>query len=213
MVTLFLFWKWSSQPSSWKAGDDLNQIVPQFSVVHIPFDYATDDFIPGPDEPNMTAKIWDNWSALMPRGNGVLDIPNFRDYSSLTLPMKNLIPEQQGSSRYSTAWVHQLHCLYFVMKEYHRVLHYGPDGSEYFIDATHNSYHASHCFNYLRQSILCSLDTTLEGMGQASGAADGSGQTHLCRSRDEVMAWLEANRWDDTQAIDEFPPEGSRFAD
>lgn len=79
------------------------------------------------------------------------------------------------------------------MKEYHRVLHHGPDGSEYYIDPTHNSYHASHCFNYLRQSIVCNLDSTLEGAGDGSGSPDGSGQTHICRSHAHAVAWLEAN--------------------
>jgi hypothetical protein len=88
------------------------------------------------------------------------------------------------------------------MKEYHRILHHGPDGSEYFIDETHNSYHASHCFNYLRQGILCSMDSTLEGSGEGSGAADGSGQLHICRDRGEVIPWLESSRWDTTHAID-----------
>lgn len=90
------------------------------------------------------------------------------------------------------------------MKEYHRVLHHGPDGTEYFIDPTHNSYHASHCFNYLRQAILCGLDTTLEGAGDGSGAADGSGQVHVCKNRSESISWLESRRWDDTHGIGEL---------
>lgn len=94
---------------------------------------------------------------------------------------------------------------YYLMKEYHRILHHGPDGTEYFINATHNSYHASHCFNYIRQGILCTLDSTLEGAGGGSGAADGSGQVHVCRSREEAIAWLESNRRDDTHAIDNLP--------
>ncbi|KAM7187575.1 hypothetical protein V8F33_011131 [Rhypophila sp. PSN 637] len=51
----------------------------------------------------------------------------------------------QNTTGFNTAWVHQLHCVYWVMREYHRVLHHGPDGSEYFIDPTHNSYRTSHC--------------------------------------------------------------------
>ena len=95
------------------------------------------------------------------------------------------------------------------MKEYHRVLHHGPDGTEYFIDPTHNSYHASHCFNYLRQAIMCNADSTLEGAGLGSGAPDGSGQTHSCRNRKESIEWLEANRADDVHAIDNFVPLGA----
>ncbi len=95
------------------------------------------------------------------------------------------------------------------MKEYHRVLHHGPDGTEYFLDATHNSYHTSHCFNYIRQAILCNLDTTLEGSGDGTGVPDGSGQTHVCRSRQESIAWLEARKYNTEHAIDDHIPHGA----
>jgi hypothetical protein len=87
------------------------------------------------------------------------------------------------------------------MKEYHRVLHHGPDGTEYFIDQTHNSYHTSHCFNYIRQAILCALDTALEGAGDGVGVADGSAQVHVCRSHQQSIDWLEDRRLLDYRAI------------
>ena len=36
------------------------------SVVQMEFDYATDDFIPGPGDSEVTPQIWDNWTALLP---------------------------------------------------------------------------------------------------------------------------------------------------
>lgn len=81
------------------------------------------------------------------------------------------------------------------------MLHHGPNGQEYFIDPTHNAYHTSHCFNYIRQAILCGLDTTLEGAGDGIGVADGSGQTHVCRDRQQSIDWLEAHKFIDWRSI------------
>jgi hypothetical protein len=130
-------------------------------------------------------------------GQGMVKVPDFKEYPYLAKPAHLL----HNELAYNTAWVHQLHCVYWVMSEYHRVLHHGPNGEEYFIDPTHNSYHTSHCFNYIRQAILCGLDTTLEGGGEGVGVADGSGQSHVCRNREQSIEWLETNRFADFRAI------------
>jgi hypothetical protein len=128
---------------------------------------------------------------------GMVKIPDWESYPHLTAPTELII----NGTAFNTAWVHQLHCVYWVMREYHRVLHHGPDGTEYFIDPTHNSYHTSHCFNYIRQAILCGLDTTLEGSGDGVGVADGSGQVHVCRDDGHSIEWLEENRFVDFRWI------------
>lgn len=54
--------------------------------------------------------------------------------------------------------------------------------------------HMAHCFDYLRQSILCGADTTLEGFSKLGG---GFGITHQCRNYDEVLEWAnEHSPWD-----------------
>lgn len=47
--------------------------------------------------------------------------------------------------------------------------------------------HTSHCVEYLRQSILCSADTSLEGETGAWADA-GWGQKHVCKDFDALMA-------------------------
>ena len=43
--------------------------------------------------------------------------------------------------------------------------------------------HIFHCFDYLRQMILCNADITLEGRAHnAAGHIDGYGPPHLCRN-------------------------------
>lgn len=67
------------------------------------------------------------------------------------------------------------------------------------ITGDENPYHAAHCFEYLRNSILCSADMTLEG--QPSTTNEGEGQAHVCRDREEAIAWIEARRVDDLQDV------------
>jgi hypothetical protein len=63
-----------------------------------------------------------------------------------------------------------------------------------------NPVHASHCFEYLRNSILCNLDMTLEG-SMSTPEDHERGQPHECRNRAEAIAWIEARQVDDLQDI------------
>ena len=62
-----------------------------------------------------------------------------------------------------------------------------------------NPHHASHCFEYLRNSILCNLDMTLEG--SYSAHRESGGQAHVCRDREQAIKWIEERRVDDRQDI------------
>jgi hypothetical protein len=51
--------------------------------------------------------------------------------------------------------------------------------------------HLNHCFDYLRQAVMCSADMSLEKarideQGQVELAVDGWGVEHQCRSWDAV---------------------------
>ena len=67
-------------------------------------------------------------------------------------------------------------------------------------DGIRNDMHASHCFEYLRNQILCMADMTLEG-SESLLDATGQGQAHMCRDREEANAWIEGRRVDDLQSI------------
>lgn len=60
--------------------------------------------------------------------------------------------------------------------------------------------HLAHCFDYLRQSILCSGDTTLEGRTYDSSGAEvpiGWGSYHECKDWEQISAWVNARQpWD-----------------
>jgi len=48
--------------------------------------------------------------------------------------------------------------------------------------------HTDHCLNYLRQTILCSADLTLEPelVEGSNDAGEGLAVTHVCRDRSKV---------------------------
>lgn len=83
--------------------------------------------------------------------------------------------------------------LYYAVDSYHQLIVNGPSDDD-------NPVHASHCFEYLRNSILCNLDMTLEG-SMSTDADKDRGQPHVCRNREEAIAWIEARRVDDFQDI------------
>jgi hypothetical protein len=69
--------------------------------------------------------------------------------------------------------------------------------------------HRSHCVEYLRQSILCNADTTLEGETGSWTTSTGWGQTHSCVDFDALMDWANDRAiWDLT---DQLLPENYDF--
>lgn len=56
----------------------------------------------------------------------------------------------------------------------------------------HNA-HLLHCFDYLRQGIMCAADSTLELVDVDGTSTDGWGSTHECRDFDALFEWAESN--------------------
>lgn len=148
-------------------------------------------------------------------GSGSVLIPNYRDYPLLGDPITD--DPMRSGPLYEASWTHALHCvrgpvtffvtnftlfyaniyfflqLYYAVDSYHQLVLNGPSEND-------NPYHAAHCFEYLRNSILCNLDMTLEGSMSTPDDKD-RGQPHVCRNKEEAVAWIEARRADDAQDI------------
>lgn len=59
-----------------------------------------------------------------------------------------------------------------------------------------------HCFDYLRQAVLCAGDMALEGESvEMNGGTDGWGNEHVCKNREEMFRWIEGNRVADLGGI------------
>ena len=48
------------------------------------------------------------------------------------------------------------------------------------------AHHSVHCFDYIRSSIMCAGDTTLEGKTEAGA---GFGTEHQCVDYDALLKW------------------------
>ncbi|KAL6797258.1 hypothetical protein GGI42DRAFT_330393 [Trichoderma sp. SZMC 28013] len=177
---------------------ELNHLVPEFPIQQVLFRADLSATVQRGDEGSRD-KVRENWLSYMPRGNGFIDVNNTEKY---ILP--GPIP-YEGKDTYSVAVFHQLHCLYIIMDMYNNLT---IPGSAMNTDATYNAGlsisddangHVQHCFRYLRQSITCCGDTTLEGKIPNSNidGTDGTGAVHVCKDYEAIREWAEENRLDD----------------
>jgi hypothetical protein len=100
---------------------------------------------------------------------------------------------------------HQLHCLVrpFIhpsslnptsltplpKKQSYLVRHFqqGYGGTNLTREVAH---HSAHCFDYIRQALMCAGDTTLEGKTEAG---PGWGSVHECVDYDALLEWANEN--------------------
>lgn len=58
--------------------------------------------------------------------------------------------------------------------------------------------HTRHCFNLMRQAVLCASDTTLDPLDTVDGGqlvgADGVGVVHECRDWEKVYEFVISNQ-------------------
>jgi len=107
-----------------------------------------------------------------------------------------------GKEVYTIAVFHELHCLMHLSGYIDKlVMQIRKKDSTLDEGAI---WHNDHCFNYLRNALLCCGDTTLEGQAQTpelEGVAgtDGTGAVHICRNFDEIKAYAEKTRLTDAK--------------
>lgn len=138
-------------------------------------------------------EAWGN--DLSPPGDGFVLIPNPKDYS---LPPGQTTREGEGEI-YDISVFHQLHCLNHV-RTFLFTLKAGMDYNNtvetYDSLLKHQEDHVYHCFDYIRQALMCNADLTVEWpKTEANGervAVDGWGVQHQCKNW--VSKSLEAPR-------------------
>jgi hypothetical protein len=89
---------------------------------------------------------------------------------------------------------HQLHCL----AELRYALHNLQDGKN---DYKTPPVHLDHCLDYIRESLMCNGDATIETPSRIEqegdrfvGGIDGSGVRHTCRDWDTIFAFAVEHR-------------------
>ncbi|KAE9391701.1 hypothetical protein BT96DRAFT_888515 [Gymnopus androsaceus JB14] len=97
---------------------------------------------------------------------------------------------------------HLLHCL--VSLPFITWLH-PLDYPTFAEDSNVTMSHARHCIGSLRQSIMCTADTTpvvFQWSDRAGGALSRTDVNHVCRDFDRIVEWGERHRFDGIENID-----------
>ncbi|KAF2667142.1 hypothetical protein BT63DRAFT_481585 [Microthyrium microscopicum] len=180
--------------SETETGGDVNGLYIPKSHTYTILTSNESAFIPDMASNVNRMEVRKNWDLLMPLGSGSVAIPEHEQYPLLGKPI--LDDPIRSGPLYEASWTHALHCLYYSVDTYHQLVVNGSFG----FDGERNDDHAAHCFEYLRNQILCSADMTLEG-SESLLDSRGGGQAHMCRNRKEAIAWIETRRLDDIQSI------------
>lgn len=133
-----------------------------------------------------TPKADEAWgNDLSPPGDGFVLIPNPADYS---LPPGQPTSEGEGQI-YDISVFHQLHCLNHVRTFLFTLkagMDYNTTQETYDLLLKSQEDHVYHCFDYIRQALMCNADLTVEWpRTEEDGsrvAVDGWGVEHQCKN-------------------------------
>ncbi|EED15884.1 conserved hypothetical protein [Talaromyces stipitatus ATCC 10500] len=181
----------SGREGSVETGDDINGLYKTLSHTYTFLKPEEQKYVPNMTSNDNRMEVRRNWDLLMPLGSGSVLIPDYKEHPLLGDPITD-DPIRSGPI-FEASWTHALHCLYYTVDSYHQLILNGPSDED-------NPYHAAHCFEYLRNNILCNLDMTLEG-SMSTPSDKERGQPHVCRNRAEAIEWIEKRRTDDFQDI------------
>jgi hypothetical protein len=124
-------------------------------------------------------------------GLGYLHIKEPSLYNNLPHP----IHDYPNKTVFTTSMTHQLHCIYTILGAYNTLKISGNPS------AIKTPWHINHCFEYIRQAIMCNGDVALEGAattfpldpvtGEDLGGSDGWDAKHVCKDYSQVYNYLE----------------------
>lgn len=147
-------------------------------------------------------------------GAGPIEDPNSEIYWQLRTVGRGTVEYPRGSHAfYTLSSVHQLHCLvsrFNIILDSTRVdirqwslrrtmYSMTRNASLEFVDERH----VRHCFDYLRQSLMCAADTTLEPVDPVLGGVTGWGVVRNCRRYNDLKSWAEDRRVSNASGFDD----------
>lgn len=191
-VTILAIQLWKAPRDRYQHTGDVNGIAPRFSQKLI-------KFMPEPrvhasvGHPDKKQETDDFWLTFAPAGFGLLDI---KDYSPHRYPEMSTPTVKQGHNVVDTSMAHQLHCLHSIMDAFNQMAQgKSPHHGGHTRRAEDHSWHLGHCFDYIRQGIMCCGDTALEGAAtmfpEGKEGSDGWNTLHVCKDYSEVKEWVE----------------------
>ncbi|KAK3326766.1 hypothetical protein B0H66DRAFT_168605 [Apodospora peruviana] len=177
--------------NQWDFGGDLTGVGPRFSQSIVKFE-MDQSYAPTNTSEFFTDEVLEKWNSLMPVGMGFVWVNDTHKYHDLPTPV-----EWPDKTVFTTSVTHQLHCLFAIVQTYSglKADHPIPDD---------HHWHMIHCFDYMRQAIMCSSDIALEGLETTfpdhNGGSDGWDSKHVCKDYSQVVGYLESVRaYDDRQ--------------
>ncbi|KAI5927173.1 hypothetical protein F4810DRAFT_707123 [Camillea tinctor] len=136
----------------------------------------------GPPTPERDA-LWDDLY-----GFGISRIP--RESASKLVNKTVPIPGEPGQYVIQLNVFHQLHCLNMIRKSLYSDVEYPPDHELMGIE------HIEHCYDALRQSLMCSADVTplpWQWVEEVQEAKEVARVAHTCRDFEAVRTWAKEN--------------------
>ncbi|CAD6567421.1 MAG: hypothetical protein ASARMPREDX12_005823 [Alectoria sarmentosa] len=159
-----------SLPRNRLASSSLPDTVPQVPTAFSKETFRyNESFAAPPPQAGGPEPVWDS---LIPNGLGYVKHPS-------------LAPNLSVVSVF-----HQLHCLYTLRRAYY-ALSEDKHELEDFDFGIQRAPHAAHCFEYLRQALICSADSSIEPAGERVQGFLGWGFQRQCRDYGALMAWAE----------------------
>ncbi|TGO80066.1 hypothetical protein BPOR_1827g00020 [Botrytis porri] len=103
-----------------------------------------------------------------------------------------------GPDPVTFAVFHQLHCLDGIRHAYWLIRNgnHSEGGNSSHAENSANA-RVQHCLEYLRQSLMCTADTTVEPVGRGSkgkAIVQGFGTQHLCKDFHQLIEWT--SQWE-----------------
>ncbi|GIZ48323.1 hypothetical protein CKM354_001138900 [Cercospora kikuchii] len=177
---------------------DVNGLAPRFKQ-RVQLFHPSKEATASIGHPDQKAATDAFWRTFAPDGFGLL---NIADYTPKRYP--DLAPptfEPGGYNLVDTSMAHQLHCLRSIMDAYNdlaeKVANNGTGGTQMEMkEGKHHdhSWHLGHCFDYIRQGIMCCGDTALDGAAttfpDGIKGSDGWNAKHVCKDYEEVKGWI-----------------------
>ncbi|KAE9368375.1 hypothetical protein N431DRAFT_347475 [Stipitochalara longipes BDJ] len=117
--------------------------------------------------------------------------------------------------------LHQLHCLNLVRQSlYYNYNYYLAQGKEAFGDTPEVlHWHVSHCVDFIRQRLMCTMDTDVFGSVWVGNRTSASlfvdfNTKHVCKNFDDIRSWAEKNQMPELGPEDfwEPPDENTRIS-
>ncbi|KAF1942729.1 hypothetical protein EJ02DRAFT_160641 [Clathrospora elynae] len=136
------------------------------------------------------------WSGLMPNGGGIVSVEQPQKYL-LAASYKNR--NDSDAEVYSTSMFHQLHCLNSIRVRLGTLEGFMNDTTAglHQRDVFAPESHVDHCFDYLRQAIMCAGDLSLEhSVVPDQFGFNGWGTSHQCSDWKSMWDIAEDHQYD-----------------